>query len=172
MLGLAWCFGIASIAHELGLFYETGAFFAGVTMAWHPIAQFIAEKLKPLRDFFLVMFFFSLGAKLDLLLILDTVFPAIVLAAIFVVVKPLVMQWGFKIVGESPAFSKEAGIRLGHLSEFSLLIAVLAINLELIGAQASQLIQTVAILTFIISSYRVIFNYPTPIGTSEKLIRD
>ncbi|MCA9407922.1 MAG: cation:proton antiporter, partial [Candidatus Omnitrophica bacterium] len=62
ILGLAWCFGIARISHSMGLFYETGAFFAGVVMARHPVSRFISESLKPLRDFFLVLFFFTLGA--------------------------------------------------------------------------------------------------------------
>jgi len=63
ILGLAWCFGVASISNSMGLFYETGAFFAGVVLARHKISFFISERLKPLRDFFLVLFFFTLGAQ-------------------------------------------------------------------------------------------------------------
>ena len=38
--------------------------------------MFFAERLKPLRDFFLVLFFFSLGAGFDVGLIGEVVLPA------------------------------------------------------------------------------------------------
>jgi Kef-type K+ transport system membrane component KefB len=57
ILGLGWCFGIASLSHQAGLFYETGAFFAGVVLTSHRISLFISGRIKPLRDFFLVLFF-------------------------------------------------------------------------------------------------------------------
>ena len=172
VLGLAWCFGIASISNKMGLFYETGAFFAGVVLARHPIALFISEKLKPLRDFFLVLFFFTLGAKLDFLVMKHIVVPALLLAALFVLVKPALFRHFLVLAGEPPAFAKEAGVRLGQLSEFSLLVAFLALELGHIGKPASQFIQLVTIMTFVASSYIVVFKYSTPIGVSDKLIKD
>jgi len=172
ILGLAWCFGIASISNHMGLFYETGAFFAGVVLARHPISFFISERLKPLRDFFLVLFFFTLGAKLDIFLMQDILLPSIVLSVLFVVLKPLVFKIVFIWTGEEKEFSSETGFRLGQLSEFSLLIALLAFNIGYISSRASQFIQLTAIFTFIISSYIVVYRYPTPIGTSDELIRD
>ena len=172
ILGLAWCFGIATISNKMGLFYETGAFFAGVVLARHPISLFISEKLKPLRDFFLVLFFFTLGAKLDLLVMKGILLPAILLTVIFILLKPWLFKKFFILAGENPSFAKETGFRLGQLSEFSLLVALLAFELGHISSSASQLIQLVTIFTFIVSSYIVVFKYPTPIGTSERLIRD
>jgi len=172
ILGLAWCFGIASISNHMGLFYETGAFFAGVVMARHRISFFISEKLKPLRDFFLVLFFFSLGAQINIPIMLK-IFPlALILAALFATMKPWVFKKAFMWAGESKPFSEEIGFRLGQLSEFSLLIALLAFELGHITERASQLIQLTTILTFIASSYIVVFKYPTPIGTSEEMIKD
>ncbi len=172
ILGLAWCFGIASISNHMGLFYETGAFLAGIVMARHKISFFISERLKPLRDFFLVLFFFSLGAKLNIFMVKRILVPALVLAAIFVVVKPWLFKKLFVVSGEEKPFAKEIGFRLGQLSEFSILIAILALQLGHISKAASQMIQLVTIFTFVASSYIVVYKYPTPIGTSEKLIRD
>lgn len=172
ILGLAWCFGIASISNHMGLFHESGAFFAGVVLARQPISRFIADRLRPLRDFFLVLFFFALGAKLNLYVLKDIFPSALVLALLFIVVKPLVFMRAFIWTKERAAFAKEAGIRLGQLSEFSILIAVLALDLKLIGPSAAYFIQLVTIFTFIISSYVVIYRYPTPIGTTERLIKD
>jgi len=172
LLGLAWCLGGATISNELGLFYETGAFFAGVVLARHKISLFMSEKLKPIRDFFLVLFFFSLGANLDLLVVKNSLIPASILAVVIIFVKPWLFKRSFMMVGESKDFSNQVGIRLGQFSEFSLLIALLAFELGHINTKTSQFIQLATILTFIISSYIVVWKYPTPIGTEEKLIRD
>ena len=66
LLAIGWCLGVAELATVIGLSHEVGAFIAGVTLATSPIARFIAESLKPLRDFFLVLFFFALGAGFDI----------------------------------------------------------------------------------------------------------
>jgi predicted Kef-type K+ transport protein len=66
----------------------------------------------------------------------------------------------------------EIGFRLGQISEFSLLIAFIATAEALISENASHLIQATAILTFLISSYIVVFRYPTPIAVTAKLRRD
>jgi len=172
ILGLAWCFGVASISHHMGLLFESGAFFAGVALARHRISFVISEKLKPLRDFFLVLFFFALGAKLNILMMLDVLVPALVLAALFLFLKPLIFRKAFLMAGEKKNFARETSFRLGQLSEFSLLIAMLALQMGTISTRASQLIQLVTILTFIGSSYWVVFKFPTPIGVSDKLIKD
>lgn len=172
VLGLAWCFGVATISHQMGLLYESGAFLAGVVLARHPISLFISEKLKPLRDFFLVLFFFSLGAGLNLALLKGMWIPVSLLVVIFIMLKPWLFKKMFISSGETEEFSTEIGLRLGQLSEFSLLIAVLAFKLGHISGNASQFIQFVSIFTFIISSYLVVYRYPTPIGITEELIKD
>lgn len=169
ILGLSWCFGVALISYEFGIFYETGAFFAGMTLARHKIALFIHEKLKPLRDFFLVLFFFTMGAKLDLFVMGGIFWPTLILTLVFTLLKPYLLQHIFRFNRESTSFSWETGWRLGQLSEFSILIALLALELEVIGLEASQLIQLTTIMTFIVSCYIVVFRYPTPIGIEDNL---
>jgi glutathione-regulated potassium-efflux system ancillary protein KefC len=172
ILGLAWCFGVASISDNMGLFHETGAFFSGVVLARHKIAGFISEELKPLRDFFLVLFFFTLGARLDLEVIRDLLLISALLASFFIFLRPWFLEKMFTLVGEKEAFSKEAGTRLGQLSEFALLVGILALEQGLIQNETGQLIQLVTILTFIASSYIVFSKYPTPIGVSGRLQKD
>ena len=65
LLSIGWCLGLSVFAQTLGLSEDIGAFVAGVALASSPISLFIAESLKPLRDFFLVMFFFSIGATFN-----------------------------------------------------------------------------------------------------------
>lgn len=156
----------------MGLSHEIGAFIAGVALATNPISLFIAESLKPLRNSFPVIFFFSLGAGLELIALKEVFLPALVLAAVAMLLKPPVFSFLLGRSGEQPYRSDEIGMRLGQISEFTLLIAVLALNLDVIGREASYMIQASAILTFIASSYFIVLKYPTPIAVSDRLRRD
>ena len=128
LIAIGWCLGVAEAAHAIGLSREMGAFIAGVALATSPIATFIADSLKPLRDFFLIMFFFALGASFDLSALGEVGVPALVMATAMLVAKPLVFRGLLRLEGEEDRLSKEIGVRLGQVSEFGLLIAVLAVQ--------------------------------------------
>lgn len=172
LTAIGWCIGIAQLADFIGLSYETGAFIAGVSLATSPISLYIAESLKPLRDFFLIMFFFSLGASFNITVLPDIFIPAMILAALMLVIKPYVFSKLLAATGERGTLSAEVGVRLGQISEFSLLIAVLALNSGAIGTQVSYLIQAATLITFIVSAYIIMLNYPTPIAVSDRLRKD
>ncbi len=172
LLAVGWCLGLAELAETMKLSPEIGAFIAGISIATSPIAQYIALNLKPLRDFFLVLFFFSLGARLNIDLLPEVIFAAIVYAFAVLLVKPVVFYSLLRQQSEKPELAWDIGFRLGQISEFSLLIVFVALSGGLIGEKASLLIQTAAIFSFVISSYIVIFNFPNPIAVSDRLRRD
>lgn len=174
LLSIGWCLGMAQLAGILGLSEEIGAFIAGVSLAASPIAPYIAESLKPLRDFFLVLFFFSVGATFNLDYLPQVIIPAIILAVLVLAVKPVTFGLLLKRAGERRSVSWEVGVRLAQASEFSLLVAYLATAAgnSLIGGAASSLIQATTILTFFVSSYWVVLRYPTPLALTENMRRD
>ncbi len=172
LLAIAWCLGISELATVMGLSREIGAFIAGVTLASSPIALFITERLKPLRDFFLIIFFFSLGASFNIYTVEGIIIPALVLTLLVIVLKPVIFSRLLNMAGEKADVSREVGFRLGQASEFSLLITVLAVNSSFISEVTSNLIQLTTLLTFIISSYIIVLNYPTPIAVADNLRRD
>ena len=172
LLAIGWCLGMSEAAHSLGLSAEIGAFLAGISLATSPISQYIAINLKPLRDFFLILFFFSLGARFDLSVLADILVPAILLAALILILKPIIFRYLIHSMSETKKLAWDLGFRMGQISEFSLLIAYVAAEMLLIGREASHLIQATAIISFVVSSYIVVFNYPSPIGISDKLRRD
>ncbi len=172
LLAIGWCLGFAELAGMFGLSHEIGAFIAGVAMATSPIAMFIADSLRPLRDFFLVMFFFSLGAGFALPAIGTVFWPALLLAVLSLAVKPGVFRVLLVRTGETERRSREVGVRLAQISEFSLLIALAAAGSGLIGERANYLIQLAVLLSFALSSIYVVRRYPTPIAVSDSLRRD
>ncbi|RLA31973.1 MAG: cation:proton antiporter [Gammaproteobacteria bacterium] len=172
LVAIGWCLGLAELAGLLGLSHEIGAFIAGVAMATSPIALFIADSLRPLRDFFLVMFFFSLGAGFELPAIGMVFWPALLLAGLSLAVKPVIFRLLLMRAGETERRSREVGVRLAQISEFSLLIALAALQAGVIAERASYLIQLAVLLSFAMSSIYVVRKYPTPIAVSDRLRRD
>jgi len=172
LLSVGWCLGVAEIAALAGLSGEVGAFMAGVAVATSPIAQYIAVSLKPLRDFFLVIFFFSVGAQLDLAALPEVLLPAALLALLMLGAKPLTYQFLLRGVSESRNLAWNLGLRLGQCSEFALLIAVVAMEAGRLSAQANTLIQATTIMTLLCSSYLVVTRLPNPIAVKDELRRD
>jgi len=172
VLALGWGLFVAGAAKLLGLSFEMGAFIAGVSLATVPNALVIAEEFKPLRDFFLILFFFSIGARFDLGISQQLIVPGLIIATLLMVAKPVIFNWGFKAIGEKPKHSAELGIRLGQASEFSLLVAFSALASGLIEERSSYLIQLVVVLTFVASTYWVVNRYPTPISYKSGQRRD
>ena len=172
LVAIGWCLGMAEAAKLGGLSAEMGAFIAGIALATSPISQYIATNLKPLRDFFLILFFFSVGASFNLNLIGLILLPALILTISVLLLKPVVFRLLLGRISESPSTGWEIGFRLGQISEFSLLIAYLAFAGGLIGTEASHVIQATAILSFLLSTYIVIFNYPSPIAVKDSLRKD
>jgi Kef-type K+ transport system membrane component KefB len=172
LLAIGWCLGLAELSVWLGLSREIGAFIAGVALASSKISLFIAESLKPLRDFFLIIFFFSLGAGLDLVRLVDVLLPAMLLAAVLLAVKPWVFRALLVRSGETRPRATEIGVRLGQNSEFTLLIAVLALHTGVIRDQVAYLLELSTILTMMVSMYLIVWRYPTPIAMRDELRRN
>lgn len=172
LVSIGWCLLLTQVAYWMHLSVEIGAFIAGVSLAEHPISQYIAESLKPLRDLFLVAFFFSVGAYFDTSFLPVVIVPAILLALGALLLKPLIYRFLLVREGESKSVAWEVGVRLGQASEFSLLVAYLAGNHSMISDKMSFLIQASTIITFVVSTYWVVWKYPTPMATSAKLRQD
>ncbi len=172
LLAIGWCLGMAELAVFLGLSAEIGAFIAGVVLATNPVALYIGESLRPLRDFFLILFFFALGASFDPGLLRTVLWPALLLAALMLLFKPLAITALLRGVGEAPHRAREVGVRLGQISEFSLFIAVLAMETGAVTPKAAYLVQVATLFTFIVSAYLIVLRYPSPIALDDRLRRD
>ena len=172
LLSIGWCLGLAELAVWLGLSAEIGAFIAGISIASSPIAQYIAISLKPLRDFFLVVFFFSVGSGLDVAALPQVILPAAVIAGILLLLKPAIYYVLVRGVFDEPKLAWNLGLRLGQCSEFALLIAFLGLSNGLLSVPAATLIQATTVITLLLSSYWVVLTLPTPIAIDEALRRD
>jgi Kef-type K+ transport system membrane component KefB len=172
ILSIGWCLCMAEFAHFMGLPEEIGAFIAGISLATTPISQYIAESLKPLRDFFLVIFFFTIGAGFNFDFLPQVILPALTLTGLMLLVKPYIFSWLLRYAGENQNTSWEVGVRLGQVSEFSLLVVYLALDNHIANLVTTYTVQTITVLSFIISSYWIVMRFPTPLASTDQLRRD
>jgi Kef-type K+ transport system membrane component KefB len=172
LVAIAWCLSIGQLAELCNLSFEIGAFIAGISIAQSLISRFIAESLKPLRDFFLILFFFSLGAKINIHEMKDVLVYSAILAVLMLLVKPMIFHPLLKRNSAMKDTSWEVGVRIGQLSEFSLLLSYSAHKVNMLSQSAYYLIQASTVISFILSSYWIVNCYPTPIAVSDKLRRD
>ena len=153
LFAIGWGFGVASLFEIAGFSIEIGALFAGVSLAGLPYAQEIEARLKPLRDFFVVLFFIVLGKSLTLSGMSEALIPALALAAVVIILKPATIVAMLGAMGYSKRVSFMAGIHLSQISEFSIVLAVLAANTGIASKELSTVITLVAIITIASSSY-------------------
>jgi Kef-type K+ transport system membrane component KefB len=172
VLTLGWCMLCAQTAHALGLSHEMGAFVGGLTLASHRVALVIAVHLKPLREFFLILFFFAVGAALDFGAAPRLLIAGVLFGGALVFLKSYTFRYAFKAAGESKPLSQQLGARLGQASEFSFLVAFAAASAGALTHQGELLIQVTTIVTFVLSTYWVVRYYPTPISADADLRKD
>ena len=162
LLALGWCLGMAELSYFIGVSHEIGAFIAGVTLTISPVSHFIAERLKPLRDFFLIVFFFSIGASIHFSLLYSILAPILVIGLMIIFIKPIIYKLLMPSLDGNKFNAWEFGFRLGQASEFSLLLGFLSFHMLLISQEAYLLIQAATVLSFMISSFIVNLKFTGP----------
>jgi Kef-type K+ transport system membrane component KefB len=153
LFSLGWGFGIATLFELAGFSIEVGALFAGVSMASLPYAQEAAARLKPLRDFFVVVFFVALGEGLNLAHIDQALWPAIVFSIVVVFFKPLSALIGMGAMGYTKQTSFKTALTLSQVSEFSLIFIVMAASSGAVSQNVSTIITLTAIISIAVSTY-------------------
>lgn len=153
LFAIAWGFGIATLINKAGFSIEIGALFAGVMLAHLPYAAEIGARLKPLRDFFIVLFFVVLGEGLVLGNLAAVLVPALAFSAVVIILKPIVVMAALGAMRYTKRTGFKAGINLSQISEFSIVLAVLATSTGTVSTQVGAVVTLVALITIGISTY-------------------
>ncbi len=160
LFATAWGLGIASLFAVFGFSIEIGALLAGVALAGSPYHYEISSRLKPLRDFFIVLFFIILGTQISFDQ-LQGVWPLTILLLILTLVaKPVISFFLINRLDYNAKTSFKSAISLGQLSEFSLVLVVTALGSELIDQQLVSIITLAALISIALSSYLILFAEP------------
>jgi Kef-type K+ transport system membrane component KefB/voltage-gated potassium channel Kch len=158
LFSLTWCFAVASGFHYLGFSIEAGALLAGISLSYSPYHFEISSKLKPLRDFFLVLFFIMLGSQMVFANIIEN-FVEIAVFSLFVLFgNPLIVMTLMGIFGYTRRTSFMAGLTVAQISEFSLIVIAMGISVGHLSQDVLSVVTTVGLITFAGSTYMIKFS--------------
>lgn len=158
LFAIAWGFGVAAISHELGFSLEVGALFAGVALASKSYAQEISARLRPLRDFFIIVFFIGLGAGLNIATVGSLMWQAIILSGFVLVGNPIIVMTLMGLLGYTKRTSFKAGLTVAQISEFSLIFILIGASGGQVGEDIVALVAIVAIITIALSTYMITYS--------------
>ncbi len=125
MTALSFAFLFAISSHVLGFSTAIGGFLGGLSLAVFPYNLEVANRIKPLRDFFAIVFFVSLGMQFyPVMGIENLILPVIIFSILVLVLKPLLITLLCILTGYERRTSFLSGIGLAQISEFSLILAM------------------------------------------------
>jgi Kef-type K+ transport system membrane component KefB len=158
LFAIGWGFGSAALFERAGFSLEIGALLAGVSLAGLPYTQEISARLRPLRDFFIVVFFISLGARLGFSNILLTLPAVIVSCALVVLIKPLIVMLTMGWMGYTKRTSFKTAVTMGQVSEFSLVFVIIGNQAGLVTDNLVSIVTMVALVSIATSAYLITYS--------------
>lgn len=154
---LSLCFVFVTTAEFLGLSPEIGAFLAGMSLAQLHCAHELTRRVQSLMNFFIAVFFVTLGAQMQLAEVGDDLIPALLLSVFVLIGKPIVLMLVIPRLGYNAETSFKTGITLAQISEFSFILAAMGMASGLIGKNILAVIAIVGLSTIVVSSYGILY---------------
>jgi len=154
---LAWCLSLASIFAWFGFSLEMGAIFAGIALSSSPYQIEIGSRIKPLRDFFLILFFIVLGGEMGIGSLGGIWFPSLVISLFILVGNSVILYLIFRFFKFTRKNSFLAGVTAAQVSEFGFVILFAGKQTGYFDERVIQIFTLVAITTIFFSSYLIIY---------------
>ena len=155
---VTWCFGVASLLYLAGFSLEIGAIAAGLSLGSSPYQKEIASRIKPLRDFFLVLFFIVLGSEMSLNNLREIWLPGLSLSLFILVGNPIILYFIFRLLKFTRRNSFLSGLTAAQVSEFGFVLLFSGEAMGHLRGSELSIFTMVAIITIFISSYLILYN--------------
>lgn len=155
--GIAWAFLLSAIAAKMGFSIAIGAFLAGLSIASSPYRLQISARVKPLRDFFIVIFFILLGASMSVGAASISISHVVILSLFILIGNPLIVlaiMFSLKFRNRT---SFLASVTVAQISEFSLVLMAVGAGLGHLTSGHVALVSAVGIVTITLSSYMILY---------------
>ncbi len=159
LFSIGRCFILWAVFYRLGFGIEIGTLIAGITLANSSYRFEITSRIKPLRDFFIVIFFVLLGSHVNFWTTNRALMIPVVIFSLFVLIgKPIITMITLGFLGHTRKNNFLTWISLGQISEFSFLIVGMWITSWYItDTTILSMITLVGLITIAGSSYSVIY---------------
>lgn len=158
IFAIALALGIATLSKTAGFSLEIGALLAGMTIASMPYATEVASRLKPLRDFFIVLHFVVLGSLLNIDVIQSSPGRTLVFSLIVLIANPISVLIIMGLMGYTKKTSFKAGLAMTQVGEFSLILLAVANHQGYIDKDVVSLVTFVALITIAVSTYMILYS--------------
>jgi Kef-type K+ transport system membrane component KefB/Trk K+ transport system NAD-binding subunit len=158
LFSICWCFILAALFSYIGFSMEIGSLIAGIILSSSQYATEISSKIKPLRDFFLIIFFIILGLQVQISNLSTIIFNAVILSLIALILKPLILMLLMRSFGLTKRTNFLVGTTLSQISEFSLVILALGVSMGQVLPEAMNTMVLTLVLTILLSSYMIIYS--------------
>jgi Kef-type K+ transport system membrane component KefB/Trk K+ transport system NAD-binding subunit len=158
LFSISWCFIIASTFYYLNFSIEAGALLAGITLSMSPYHFEISSKMKPLRDFFLILFFIMLGSEMLFSNIIQNIWVILGLSFFVLIGNPIIVMILMGLLGYTKRNSFLAGLTVAQISEFSLIVVALGVSVGHVSHDILSLVTAVGLITFAASTYLIIYS--------------
>lgn len=156
---IGWAAALAAAGDAIGFSKELGGLIAGVSIAYTSYKDAIASRLTSLRDFLLLFFFISLGARLDLALVGTQLLPAAGLSLFVLIGNPLIVMIIMGVMGYRKRTGFLAGLTVAQISEFSLIFMAMGYTLGHVSDEAVALVTLVGLITIGLSTYMILYSH-------------
>tara|TARA_Y100000310_G_scaffold195452_1_gene195450 strand:- start:212 stop:1924 length:1713 start_codon:yes stop_codon:yes gene_type:complete len=158
LFSITWAFVIAALFSYLGFSIAIGALVAGVILSISPYSLEITSRIRPLRDFFLIIFFIILGFNIELSNIGSVLPYVFIFSLLALVFKPLSLMTLSAFFGYTKRTNFLVGTTLAQISEFSLIVLTLGVSLGYVTSEILSIITLTAIVTITISTYGIMYS--------------
>lgn len=152
LTAFTWCLVFVSFASFLGFSLAIGAFLAGVSLAQSVYRLQITGKIKPLRDFFIMIFFLDLGTGLSISGLGEYLWLGVFFLFYAVIIKPAIFFVSFTFFKFRAHPSFLTSVYISTISEFSLIVLVSASKLGIIDKEYLSPLIFATVLSFVFSS--------------------
>lgn len=154
ILILGFAFSLSFVAKGFGLSVATGAFLAGVLVAESKSAEMTKNLIVPLRDMFAAIFFISIGALMDISLVLSFIVPAMVLILTSFAAKLLIVTGVLVRAGYDHTTALRTGLGMsGAKGELSLAVVKGGLDVGAITLPLLPILGAITIITTFIAPY-------------------
>jgi len=157
LFSISWCLALASLFHYLNFSMEIGALLAGVTLSLTPYRYEIGSKMKPLRDFFIVLFFILLGTQMVFADISQYITHIIIFSAFILIGNPLIVIILMGLLGYTRRNGFLAGLTVAQISEFSLILIALGVKIGHLTHEILSFVTAVGLITIAGSTYMILY---------------
>jgi Kef-type K+ transport system membrane component KefB/Trk K+ transport system NAD-binding subunit len=155
LFALAWCFMFAGAASLLGFSIVIGAFIAGVALANFPYNIEIIGRVKPIRDFFVTIFFVAIGIQIVPFLDRSLFVPLLVFTLAVLLLKPFLIALIVSLQGYARRTAFLSGFGLAQVSEFSIILAMQGVLLGHISETILSMAIIITAITMLLTTYLI-----------------